>query len=327
MRIRQSDLESYNRCPQQSHLYRLAEQGTLTSGGVPVAVPSLSATVFGTVIHFALQVMEELHHNGRSDALEVAIATFEHYWEPENLTELEPAGIDTWIPRQTYGGLRTRARNNLRAYYEVLKADDGMLLALEHTFAVPVELVDPETGVAEQHELAGTADRLTLRTYSRKPYLSIDDFKSGKKATYLRYKTQWTVYAYASLHPAFWAAWDQATLDVIVEPLHKRRLRLFDGDECPGCRAGSHDPATFVVIPRRGRWISVRGSFGVHDCGWRLPTDYARLNVALREYVRARQLEVYPLNMSGDTCTYCPFNNGICGGVPIPDEKEMPTWR
>lgn len=323
MRIRQSSLEAFGRCAQQELLYTQADQGLITG------VPSLSATVFGSVIHHALHVMEELHHAGREDACDVAIATFEHYWEPENLTALEPAGITVWLPRQSYGGLRTRARANLRAYYEVLKADDGLLLALEHTFAVPIELVmDPATGVTETHELAGTLDRLAIRMFSRKPYLSIDDFKSGKKPTYLRYKTQWTVYAYASLQPAFWDAWTPEMIEPIVAPLHKRKLRLFDGDVCASCGPAGHDPATFVVIPRRGRWIAVKDAFGVHDTGWRLPNDYARLEVALREYVKAWQNDVHPLTMGGDPCLYCPFSMGICGdGTPLAGEKELPVWR
>jgi hypothetical protein len=35
------------------------------------------------------------------------------------------------------------------------------------------------------------------------------------------------------------------------------------------------------------------------------------------------EADVYPLNMKGDVCLYCPFSrNGECGGVPIPDEDE-----
>lgn len=318
-RIRQSDLEAYSRCAQQKKLYNQVEQGLLTPPG------NLSATVFGTVVHHALQTLESLHHQGRADALKVALATFEHYWKPENLVDLEPGGIQVWLPRQTYGGLRTRGLNNLRAYWEVLKADDGLLMALEHTFEVPVELAMP-TG-PEVHTLTGTVDRLSLRTFNRKPYLSVDDFKSGKKSTYLRYKTQWTVYSYASLHPEFWADWGDM-LDPMVEALHRKKMRLYVGDECPLCRAGTHDPSPWLAIPRRGRWISIRDTFGVHDTGWRLPNDYARLLTALVEYVRANELDVFPLTMSGDTCTYCPFNNGICGnGVPLADEKELPQWK
>lgn len=322
MRIRQSDLEAYARCPQQKKLYNQVEAGLLTPPG------NLSATVFGTVVHHALQTLESLHHQGRADALDVALATFEHYWKPENLVDLEPGGISVWLPRQTYGGLRTRGLNNLRAYWEVLKEDDGLLMALEHTFVVPVRLTMPD-GSIEDHEISGTVDRLSLRTFNRKPYLSIDDFKSGKKSTYLRYKTQWTMYSYASLHPAFWAEWGDM-LDPMVEALHKRKMRLYVGDHCPSCgdAKGQHDPEGWLAVPRRGRWIAIRDTFGVHDVGWRLPNDYARLEVALSEYVRACQLDSYPLSMSGDTCTYCPFNNGICGrGTPLADEKELPQWK
>jgi CRISPR/Cas system-associated exonuclease Cas4 (RecB family) len=43
--------------------------------------------------------------------------------------------------------------------------------------------------------------------------------------------------------------------------------------------------------------------------------------VALAEYVRAVELGVYPLSMTGENCTYCPFRDA-CAGVPVPDEDH-----
>lgn len=297
MRIRQSDLNSFARCARQTQLNNVAEQRGERQ-------KNLSATAFGTVIHHALQTLEERHWAGEADACDVAVATFEHYWNPTNIDALVPGGVDVWLPRQTYGGLLIRGRNNLRAYFEALQHDAGHLLALEHTFEVPWPPADVITG---------TVDRLALRVDARRrPYLSIDDFKSGQKPTHLRHALQWTVYAWASLHPQFWDAWDPAHLAEVSEPVAKRGFALY--------RDGSGLP----IIPRRGRWIAVRESFGVHDTGWRTEADFQRMADAINAYVGATQrLAIFPLSISGAVCTYCPhLYSGLCGGTPFDRNAE-----
>ena len=302
MEVRQSDLASAQRCMYQMHLARKEEEGTGKRG------ETNSATVLGTVTHYAVMILEQLFHEGREDALDVAVATFEHYWHPDNLHELEPAGIGFWLPRTTYGGMLIRGRKSLRDYYDLLKSDDGKLLALEYTWKVPYELD------GEMHALKGTADRLALRLYKRKPYLSVEDFKTGKKPNYLRYATQWTVYCYASLQPEFWVDFGDL-IDPVVERLHAKKLALF------------HDDTGYEVIPRRGRWINLgQGeTVSVHDVGWRIEQDYARMRVQVSHYIAAHKAQVFPLTLSGDTCMYCAFSrNGACGGVPIPELDQGP---
>jgi len=303
MKIRQSDLASYARCARQVKLETL----DISEGRRP---DNLSATAFGTVIHHAAQVLEQLHHEGRDDALERAVATFEHHWHHDNIETLVPGGIDQWLPRQTYGGLLIRGRENLRTYHAALQHDAGRLLALELTFGVPIRLQWPD-GSSEDHELTGTVDRLALRVTGRKPYLSVDDFKSGAKPTYLRHALQWTIYGWASLWPEFWAHWEPDQLALIQDPLRKRGLALY------------FDDSGLPVIPRRGRWIALRDAFGIHDCGWRTPADYARMRAALQQYIAAVRADIYPLAISGQTCTYCPFlYSGRCSGVPHSKDDE-----
>ena len=299
--IRQSDLSSFQRCAQQQYLYDQQEAGTGKRG------QTLSATVFGTVMHYAVMVMEKAHHEGNPQALELGLATFTHYWMPENVTDLEPQGIDVWLPRQTYGGMRERGLRSLRDYYSVLVKDDGILLALEHTFSVPIEID------GEEHWLDGTADRLAIRIYQGKtPYLSVEDFKTGKKPTYLQFATQWTVYSFASQFAWFWDGFDSDEFEDLLRRLVTRKLDLF------------LTPDHFPLIPRRGRWLSLgMEGFSISDCGWRTEQHYARLKVQLREYIKARSLDVHPLTVDGHICMYCPFSrNGACGGVPIPDLDE-----
>ncbi len=304
MKIRQSDLGAYHRCAQQQHLYRQAAEGGQRG-------ENLSATVFGTVVHYAVMILEQMHHEGRADALEVSLATFRHYWDPANLPQLEPHGIDVWLPRNTYGGMRERALRSLRDYYEILLRDDGILLGLEHTFTVPID-IDGET-----HELTGTVDRLAIRLYKRNPILSVEDFKTGKRPTHLRFATQWTVYSYASTHPAFWMDFviqQDDGFEKVLQWLDKRNTDLY------------HTPAALPLIPRRGRWLSLTDGFESVDAGWRAEADYGRLKVHLREYIKAQRADVHPLTVSGHTCIYCPFSrNGVCGGVPLPELEGIPA--
>lgn len=271
----------------------------------------LSATIYGTVVHYAMMVLEKLRLEGRPDAVDVAVKTFEHYWLPENITDLDPRATSiTWLPRQTWGGLQIRGRNAIRDYFLVLEHDNAQTLALELPFDLPITL--EQTG---EHTVGGTVDALRLRTASRRVFLSVEDGKTGKKPTYLRYAGQWTVYSWASLQPAFWEPFGD-DLAKITEPLARKGYALFnDGSGLP-------------VIPRRGRWLSWKGTFGVHDVGWRTEVDFARMKVAMDQYVKANEAEAYTLNMSGDVCMFCPFSrNGMCGGIPIAEITEGEPYR
>lgn len=278
MIIRQSDLSAYARC---------ARQAKFKLDGTPQA--QLSATVYGTVMHHALQVMEERHYQGHADALEQALATFAHYWHPDNLVGLtqpgdEPLRVDEWLPRQTYSGMLVSARAALRAHYDWMVNDTGELLALELPFLVQL----PFDG--GQHWLKGTVDRLSLRKVSSKRYLNLEDFKTGKQPTYLRYNVQFTAYGWASTQEDFWSLWP-------------------DGNE---------RWQRYQNLARRGTWIDMKHNGKRVDAGWRGPDDYRRLMVALQEYVRAVEAGVFPLSMSGENCTFCPFREP-CAGVPLPD--------
>ena len=295
MRIRQSDLNAAQRCFQQKHLIDQQVQETGIRG------QTNSMTVFGTVVHFAVQILEQLHHEQRPDALDVALSTFDYYWHPDNVRQLQPQGIDVWLPRSNWGALHKRGRKAITDYYPMLKADQGLLLALEYTWNAPITID------GQRHELTGTVDRLAIRHASDGPYLSVEDFKTGKKPTYTRQLVQWTMYSYASTQPAFWEGFGEL-IEPVVKKLHTQNRALFN------------DGTGLSVIKRRGRWINMgQGStVSIHDVGWRDEGDYARLKVQLREYVNAHTHQVFPLNLTGEVCLYCPFSrNGACGGVPI----------
>lgn len=276
--IRQSDLSSYARCAQQKKLSDLSRRGELPPERL------LSATVFGTVIHHALNVLETYFHQGRDDALDVALATFAHYWEPENIGQVADGQVDEWMRGHTYGGLRRKGLQVIKDRYEFLQTDTGKLLALEIGFNIPYVLD------GRQHTIHGTADRLSVRRGPKGKFLNIEDFKSGRRKTFLRYDVQFTVYSWATTQREFWSPWENG--DELWE-LHSQ-------------------------MGRRGTWIDVVKGKRV-DAGWRGEQDYARMDVALREYVKAVEFDVYPLAMQGDVCVWCPHRDN-CGGVAVPDE-------
>jgi hypothetical protein len=279
--IRQSDLSSYARCPQQKKLSNLQRDGLL-----PKAPEQLSATAFGSVIHSAVHIMERRYALKDTDPLGHARTHFEYYWNQENIEAICPR-VTIWLPRETWSGMLARGLATLDLYWEHLQQDKGRVLGLEVSFNVPIVIDGTE------HTLHGTIDRLALRRTGR-AFLSVEDFKSGRDYYGLRFNQQFSVYSYASLQPEFWAAWEDG------EALYER----------------------FRDLPRRGTWISLRDGVKRSDAGWRGPQDYARLEVALREYVRAVKADIYPLNLSGSVCTYCPYREGLCGGVALPDERH-----
>lgn len=288
--IHQSDLSSWMRCP-TSFFY--SRQGRERK--------QLSATAYGSVVHHALETFEVLRHTDGvtfAEAVEAAVRTFEHYWHPSNI-EAICAPVDVWLPRQGYAELRHRGIESLRTYCALMREDDSQLLAIEFGFQVPIEGTWDED-LGEPHVLAGTVDRLALRQYLRKPYVSIEDYKTGKQYAYLRQNLQFTAYAYASTRLEFWTGWN--------------------GEDGFGATTGALMHQKTLDFARRGTWIDMRKLKFV-DAGWRGPDDYSRFALAVEQIVASMKADIYPLALSGDTCTFCEFT-GICAGVGLPDKDH-----
>ena len=281
IQVRQSDLASYSRCPQQKKLTDQVKTGLV---GRP---EQLSMTAYGSVLHHGVHVLETLHYQKRPDALDRAHATFDYYWAPENISAItEPVTI--WAARQTYAGLKRKGHQTIDLYAKYLAGDRSKLLGLEIEFDLPFELD------GEQHTFHGTMDRLSLQKLSGQPYVEVADFKTGQDYRYLRWNAQFSGYCWATTQPKFWTdGWGQ--------------------DE------GQELSVRFSMLARRGVWVSLRNGVDRQDAGWRGPQDYDRFWVAIREYVKAVKADVYPLSLTGNVCFYCPFREGICGGVAVPD--------
>ncbi len=271
MLIHQSALKSWHRCGEQHRRQLEGAEGQ-----------QLSRTAYGSVIHHALHTLE------RHRDLQLAIDTFTWYWHPLRIDAIcRP--VDVWIGRDSQSNLLQKGVETLKRYWDLKRFDDEEeVLALEIPFVVPIHGThDPETG--EPHHLGGTVDRLAIRRYSGRPHVCVDDWKSGKKQAYLRHNVQGTAYAYATMCHEFWTGSERFLTEGFgVE----RGKQLFDRHR---------------QLPRKFYWINVAGGPDWATGGVRTERDYARFRHAVQQYVAARQHHIFPLNISGDTCQYCPF--------------------
>jgi hypothetical protein len=304
--IRQSDLSSWSRCNLQKFYYDRAANDP----DAPQPA-SLSATVYGTVVHYALQVLETGMHEGDPEALERALSTFRHFWtHPDELGER----ITEWLPRQTWGGLKQRGQIAIRDHHALLEGDDSLLMALEYQFAVPL-MID-----GRLHTVTGTIDRLSTKRWNRKPYLSLDDNKTGKQPTYLRWNMQGSVYAWASTLQEFWQGWPDSGMGDLATFDFEFVDRLRDTFDSHGYKLHVEQDGDKPLAARRFRWINLQ-DIKFADGGWRHERDYARAHLAIDAYIRACEAEIYSVNTTGEVCRYCPFRK-TCAGVGLPDEDE-----
>lgn len=305
--ISASAISSWSRC----QLQRFYELRSRHDPEAPRA-KQLSATAFGSVVHGAVMQMELAAFEGHDDPLSVGLNYFEFYWHPTNISAICPP-VEHWLPAQTFGGLRERGRLLLEHYFEILMKDNSFLLAVEYEFAVPLEIR------GRTHTLVGTIDRLAFRQHYRKPYVSVDDLKTGKRPSYLRYNTQGGFYAYATTQPEFWTGWPESGVDG-QETFPAADLERFETMMTSwGYRLHAGQEGDLPLASRRFRWIDLK-DVKFCDGGWRVGQDYARLMLGVDAYVRACEAEIYAINTDGEVCRYCSFME-ICGGVGLPKES------
>lgn len=267
MIVHQSDITSMNRC---------GEEHRRSLDGQPGK--QLSATSYGSVLHHALQTLE------RTRDLDLAINTFQHYWHPVNIEAICPP-VDEWIKRQSYGSLNTRGVELLKRYWDLKQFDDTEdVLALEMPFAVPLP---------NGHMFVGTIDRLALRKVRGRLFLCVDDWKAGKKKTYLQHNVQHIGYSWATTQREFWVG----NPEMHTDGFGARGEELF---------------AQLAHLPRRGYWIDVSETTPVwNDCAAKTERDYRRFLLAVDQYVRMREAEIFPLAVTGDVCQFCTFRD-VC---------------
>jgi hypothetical protein len=278
MRVSQSTLASWASCPQQWHL-----------GKTTPRTIEWSYTAFGTVVHHALQVLE-LHRD-----LQKALDTFEYFWHPLHIAEINPAPTH-WREKESYGSLRVRGLAMIDTYWVMAESKRGTTLGLEFPFEVEVEgTVDKLTG--RPHTLSGYVDKLQYKTIAKDRrktmVLEVVDFKTGKQKSGLRHNVQGTAYAYASTRREFWT------------PFGDDAQEMFEA---------------FKDAPRHFVWVNLKDA-RFADGGYRGPQDYARLTVAVQQVCDSIQAEIFPLSIDAQFCTWCSHQT-ICGGVGLPSDDH-----
>lgn len=293
MLLHQSHLQAWQRCPQELFLVLSGKPDRPNSG-----------TVYGSVMHHAMHVLErEYHETGDLDAaLEKALATFEYYWHPKHQADVAGDAIppDQWLPGHTYGRLRKRGLKVLRAMADQIQWQEHELLGLEYEFIVPI----PGT----PHHLGGTIDRLSVRWDKRTQFLGIDDNKTGRQKWGLRHNVQGTAYAFATTQLPFWIGWqgevtmpDGSTLTVDTRP------------DSFGADRGERLFRRFLDTKRRFTWIDLKdGTY--KDGGYREERDYDRFKLAVSQVAASIEAEIFPLHISGETCAFCQVRQA-CGAV------------
>lgn len=237
-------------------------------------------TTFGICIHHALDFYN------RTGDLEGAVALFRETWD-------EPAKLDAefaYWPRYTsYSGLLSRGIDMLREYHEKQRWDRRKVVASEHRFLVPF-------GV---HQLSGVVDLIEVKKSARdKEIVRIVDYKTtgtAPRQEALRLNVQFTAYIYASLQQEFW---------------------LGNGEGYPPIPYGERLWVEYQKNERRGYWYHLMGNKEI-DAGTRDDKDFMRLYRVVNEVEQALANNVFVPNISGESCTFCPYTEPC--QLPIPD--------
>lgn len=286
MLIHQSWLASYAYCPQRLKLEN-------NSGGGKYVTSYLA---FGSVIHHSLHVLERHRDLGR------ALDTFRYFWHPHNVDQLAgaPVAMDGWGRGHSYGRLLERGVNIIRNYWDTMRYEEREILALEYEFIVPIPGTD--------HHLGGTLDQLNARWFKRQLILDVADLKSGKQKYGLRHSQQGHAYTMATTQREFWVGFEGD-----IDGVHYSTVA-----DSFGAERGQELFDRFTDVPRHFTWVDLNTS-GVKqvDGGYRGEPDYQRFAIAVEEFVRAVEADIYPLRMDGETCGICPVQT-LCG---LPDDE------
>jgi hypothetical protein len=277
MLFRQSLLRTWMECPLQAkfaHIDRLpGKQG--------------SKATFGSAVHLALE-----HYNRTTD-VDAAVRLFLDAWEDPGAVLGQE--IDVWNKFSTFGGLRERGIQCIRAYADRMRWEQRTVIAAEHRFLVPFG----------RHELTGTVDLLVLRRNHRgRDLLVVEDMKTNARrpnVAELALNIQFTVYIYATLQREFWFG---------------------NSEGFPAVYNAEWWWETLVDLPRRGIWIQLWEGAKDFDAGGRDDQDFGRMYRLCEEIERAVEHDVYVPRI-GEPCLLCDYANDPCPvKVPTRDGWE-----
>lgn len=238
---------------------------------------------YGACIHHALRT-----YNKTGD-VEQAIADFLFAWEHPEQLDVVP---ETWSKGTNFGSLRSRGLATLRKYHEQVAWEHREVIALEHPFVVPFG----------EFELVGIVDLVEARRGNLgEDELHIVDYKTNKRQPYknvLAWDVQFTCYAYAATQPEFW----------------------FGTNDSPAIPDAEAYWERFKDTTPLAFWYHLETNKEIF-AGNRGDADFMRLYRIAKEMQRAKELEVYVPNLSGESCTFCPYQEPC--GLPIPVKEHQ----
>ena len=181
--------------------------------------------------------------------------------------------IDFWHKGTSKTNLRKRGIAMLQTYHELAPWRQGRLIGTEIEFLVPIG----------DHQLRGFIDKLWYRPGQKR--IEVIDFKTGSYVPKkLRHNIQFSAYCYATMRPELW-------------------------ENIPGFEDGYE---RFKGWKRSGWWYHARNN-KMFNAGTRDVADYKRLRLAIEQLAGAVEHEVYPLDISGENCGWCPYATSVCG--------------
>ena len=183
MRVRQSDLKTWGKCPLQYRYQHIDKLPREQSGSL----------VWGSILHDCVLYLET------TGDLDATIDRFQQFWADP--ASLDPEHrVDYYVRGTSWKRFLDKGPVVLRNWWSIISWETDLVLAREYEFDVPI---------GNGHVLHGTIDKLTVRYRADvdQEVLLISDYKTNNKTPtydYLAEDLQFTAYAYASTQLEFW---------------------------------------------------------------------------------------------------------------------------
>lgn len=193
MRLRQSDLKAWARCPLAWRYANVDDRPRSQNG----------SSVFGSVIHDCILYLETTRD------LEGALIRFEKLWVDPTVLR-DDLRIDYYVRGTNWTKFKEEGLRILRDWWSIVSWESDIVLAREQSFEVPVG----------DHTLVGTVDKLVARMVPKigGPAIVVVDYKTNRKLPtydYLGDDLQFTAYALATTNIEFWRGLDLADPDAM----------------------------------------------------------------------------------------------------------------
>lgn len=242
-----------------------------------------AAAVYGQCVHLALEKFNLQETDAKG-----AVKLFMAAWNaPEKFGLMTPT---IWPPRTSHASYMKRGKESIKKYVESISWRNREVIAAEHKFMVTLG----------DYELTGYVDHMEVTKDKKgRKCLMIMDHKTSTKnpsKTFLQGNIQFTIYDYASRQPEFW---------------------LGNGPDFPPMEQGAWHMEMTKDLPRLNVWHNVNIGKEIY-AGERDEKDFERLHLALTQIEKAIEKDVFMLDISGETCGFCPYT--VECGLPIHDD-------